>query len=387
MSPEQARNNIPVGLRTIIAGGATGGHLFPGIAIAENIRQQNPGSAVLFISTGTDLEKRVLPQTGFDFAVIPTEGIKGRSLTAGVRAIVKLARGMVTAVGLIKKFSPDVIVGVGGYSSAPVIISGWIMGVRIALHEQNALPGVSNRWLARFADRIFISLAPAADWFPAGKVLLTGNPVRQDILRAADRRGNRSRSNDHRFTVLILGGSQGAGGINRAVVAALGHLDDKKRYFFVHQTGAADEDLVRQAYRHHGVDCRVKPFFDDMPEQYTGADFLICRAGATTVAEIVSLGKVALLVPFPHAADNHQTFNARALTEADGAEMIQEKDLTGEILAEKIIWYADNPRQLEEMSGRVRSLGDPRAGRRVAEECLAMAGRPRKKRAMIYACI
>ncbi len=367
----------------MIAGGATGGHLFPGIAIAESLSEQVPDSTVMFVSTGTDLERGVLPKTGFAFEIIPTEGIKGRGPGATARAVAKLVRGVGRAMLLIRRYRPDIIIGMGGYSSAPMIFGGRLMRVRIALHEQNALPGVSNRLLARFADRVFIALPPAAEQFPADKVILTGNPVRRDIQAAAAGIGSARPDSGGRFTVLILGGSQGAGGINRAVTAALAHLEDKDRYYFVHQTGAADEKTVRDAYRHHGVDARVQPFFEDMAEQYAGADFLICRAGATTVAEITSLGKVALLVPFPYAADDHQTRNAEALTAVAGAEMIQERELTGPLVADKIAWYADHPEKLADMAARARSLGHPGAGRRVVEECLALVAGGRKKQAVM----
>ena len=374
------------GPRVIIAGGATGGHLFPGIAIAEHLREARPGCELVFVSTGTAIEKRALPRTGFAFKRIATEGIKGRGPVARVRALVKLAAGIAVAVGLIRRFKPDLIVGMGSYSSAPVVIGGWLLGVPIALHEQNALPGMTNRMLSRLADRMFVSFPKTAGRWPAGKVRITGNPVRKDILQAMAGAGTAAPDKSG-FTVMIIGGSQGAGAINRAVAGSLAHLAEKSDLFFIHQTGEADEAAVRRAYQQEGLKCRVQAFFDDMADCYSRADFLICRAGATTVAEIVCLGKPALLVPFPYAADDHQTENASALVEAGGAEMIQETELTGRTVAEKVTYYAAHRPLLKEMAEKLKAIGKPEAGKIIAEECLALMARAKKRRSFIYACI
>lgn len=374
------------GPRVIIAGGATGGHLFPGIAIAEQLREARPTCDLMFVSTGTAIEKRVLPRAGFNFKRIATEGIKGRGMVGRIRALAKLAAGIVVAGRLIRRFKPDLIVGMGSYSSAPVVICGWLMGVPIALHEQNALPGITNRMLSRLADNIYVSFPKTAGRWPAGKVRITGNPVRKDILRAmTDNSGGAA--DDGVFTVLVIGGSQGAGGINRAVTGALAYLTEKKSLFFIHQTGEADEAAVRRRYQQEGVEGRVQAFFDDMADCYSRADFLICRAGATTVAEIVCLGKPAILVPFPFAADDHQTENARALVEAGGAEMIQESELTEQVVAEKISYYAAHRDVLKKMAERLKAIGKPEAGGIIAGECLDLIARAKKRRSIIYSCI
>ncbi len=373
--------------KIIIAGGATGGHLFPGIAIAEEFREARPGCQVMFVSTGTAVEKRVLPRTGFDFKRIASEGIKGRGRVAKVRALFKLAVGIVTAGRLIRTFKPDLIVGMGSYSSAPVVIGGWLLGVNVVLHEQNALPGVTNRVLSRLADRVFVSFEKSAGRWPAQKVRLTGNPVRKDILDIMKVDQNKTTDPAAAFTVLVIGGSQGASRINRAVTGALAHLAEKQALFFIHQTGAADETTVRQAYQQQGVNCLVKAFFDDMADCYRRADFLVCRAGATTVAEIVCLGKPALLVPFPFAADDHQTENARALVEAGGAELMVEKDLTETAVAQKIAYYVAHRDRLREMGRRLQAIGRPAAGKIIVNECLALMARAKKRRSFLYACI
>lgn len=387
MSEALTETNSPAEPRVIIAGGATGGHLFPGIAIAEQLREERPGCRLMFVSAGTAIEKRVLPGTGFVFNWIAAEGIKGRGLIAKARAVIKLAAGIYVAAGLIRKFKPDLIVGMGSYSSAPVVICGWLLGVRIALHEQNSLPGITNRLLSRLADRVLVSFPKTAGRWPAKKVRITGNPVRKEILRvmAADRATTVDDSAG--FTVFVIGGSQGASRINQAVTGSLAYLGEKEGLFFIHQTGNTDEAAVRRAYQQAGIACRVEAFFDDMAACYTKADFLICRAGATTVAEIVCLGKPGILVPFPYAADDHQTENARALVDAGGAEMVPERELTERGVADKIAYYASHRAILKEMAGRLRAIGKPEAGNIIAEECLALIAKAKKRRSFIYACI
>jgi UDP-N-acetylglucosamine--N-acetylmuramyl-(pentapeptide) pyrophosphoryl-undecaprenol N-acetylglucosamine transferase len=376
-----------MGLKIIVAGGATGGHLFPGIAIAEEIKSERPESRVLFVSTGTAIEQRVLPRTGFDYHWIAAEGIKGRGLAAKIRAIMKLATGVYAAVGLIRQFRPDLIIGVGSYSSAPAVIGGWLLGVPVALHEQNALPGITNRLLSRLADRVFVSFQKTTDRFPSKKVRVTGNPVRREILQAMASSGDKRAAEAVGFTVLIVGGSQGARRINEAVTGALVYLKDRRDLFFIHQTGTSEEPAVRAAYQQAGVACRVQSFFDDMAACYDRADLLICRSGATTVAEILCLGKPAILVPFPFAADDHQTENARALAEAGGAELLPEGQLSAPGLAEKISYYAVHRARLAEMGQRLKALARPEAGRRIAAECLTLLAESKKRRAYGQACI
>jgi len=374
------------GPRVIIAGGATGGHLFPGIAIAEHLREKRPECQLMFVSTGTAIEKRVLPKAGFVFKRIATEGIKGRGIVAKTRAIIKLTAGIFAAAGLIRTFKPDLIIGMGSYSSAPVVICGWLLGVNVALHEQNALPGITNRVLSRLADRVFVSFQKTAGRWPAEKVRITGNPVRKDILRAVA--GDTLKRSDDKdgFTVFVIGGSQGASRINQAVTGALAYLENKEGLFFIHQTGEADEKAVLQAYQKEGFACPAQSFFDNMAACYSRADFLICRAGATTIAEIVCMGKPGILVPFPFAADDHQTENARALVDAGGVEMIPETELTEQGIAEKVAYYASHRSTLREMGDRLKAVGKPEAGKIIVEECLSLMARAKKRRSFLYAC-
>lgn len=374
-------------MRVIIAGGGTGGHLFPGIAIAESLKEMAPGCRVLFVGTGSPIEQRVLPNTGFAFETIATEGIKGRGPVAKVRAVAKLLAGVVSAGRLVRRFDPAVIIGMGGYVSAPVVIAARLMGRKVVLCEQNALPGLTNRVLARFADLVCVSHDATAGRLGAAKTLITGNPVRKDFLNAMGETGRGARENGQRFTVFIVGGSQGAHGINLAVTEALVLLEHRENIHFVHQTGTADLQMVEQAYKRAGIDPVAQPFFDDMAARYAAADLVICRAGATTVAEITCMGKACIFVPFPGATDDHQAFNAEALVKAGAAEMIRQKDLTGRVLADRIGFYATTPGALETMAEKSRHLGKPGAGRRVARACLALATDGNRQEAGVFQCI
>jgi UDP-N-acetylglucosamine--N-acetylmuramyl-(pentapeptide) pyrophosphoryl-undecaprenol N-acetylglucosamine transferase len=238
------------------------------------------------------------------------------------------------------------------------------MRVPIAIHEQNILPGITNKILARFADRIYISFENTQSPLNPQKVYWTGNPVRRELLEtvALD-------TDQKAFTVLIIGGSQGAHRINTAMIEALEHLQDSERLHFVHQTGETDEGSVREAYRKRTVSATAQSFFDDMAERYRQADLIICRSGATTVAEITALGKAAIFIPFPHAADNHQMLNAAGLARDGAAEIIVEKELSGHLLCERIEHYMDHPEALADMAARARRHGNPEAAKNIVDDC------------------
>jgi UDP-N-acetylglucosamine--N-acetylmuramyl-(pentapeptide) pyrophosphoryl-undecaprenol N-acetylglucosamine transferase len=362
---ERSSNGAPRALRVVIAGGGTGGHLFPGLAIAQEFMARNERSTVLFVSTGNPLERLVLSETHFKLKTITAEGIKGRGLWNQAKSSLKIPRGIVESVRILKDYQPDLTVGLGSYSAGPVVVGAWLMRTKIVLHEQNILPGITNRILARFADRIYVSFNDTMKRFDPQKIRLTGNPVRKELLNHQNDVAADSKS----FCVLIIGGSQGAHRINMTVVEALSHLAQRERLYFIHQTGAADEQTVTAAYQREGIAARVQSFFRHMAPLYKQADLMICRAGATTVAEVTAVGKAVIFIPFPFAADNHQALNADTLAKEGAAEMILEKDLNARDLGQKIDYYASHPEALEAMAAKAGQLGHPAAAKKIVDDC------------------
>ena len=351
-------------VRVLIAGGGTGGHLFPGIAIAEGFRMSEPTARILFIGTGNPMEVSTLSKRGFDHVSILAEGLKGRGIWRQLRSLLKIPVAIWQALGIIRRFAPDIIIGLGGYASGPVALAARWAKKKIVIHEQNTLPGLTNRLVGFIADRVFVSFPDDYHRFQEAKTLITGNPVRRELL-ALGSRGKKQGL----FTVLTVGGSQGAHAINTAMVEALDHLENPKGMTFIHQTGAKDAAWVRQAYTSRHLKAVVEPFFVDMAGAYDAARLVVCRAGATTIWELMSLGKPAIFIPFPFAANNHQELNARYVAEAGGAEIILEQDLSGPVLAERLDDYRSNPGRLDEMTRQTLRLARPDAADVIVREC------------------
>jgi UDP-N-acetylglucosamine--N-acetylmuramyl-(pentapeptide) pyrophosphoryl-undecaprenol N-acetylglucosamine transferase len=359
-------------LRVVIAGGGTGGHLFPGIAIAEAFVAAHPVTEVMFIGSGRPLEISVLSQTGFRFDTIAIEGLKGRGRWNQLRSASKIPGAVWASMRKLWAFGPRIVIGVGGYSAGPVVAAAWLLRIPRVLHEQNLLPGITNRILARLANRIYISFGETQARLATEKTRLTGNPVRQALLEGKAS-GERCREG---LNLLVMGGSQGAHALNMALIAALGELPEGTRLCVRHQTGTKDLSPVRDAYRRHGITAEVRPFFDDMAACYRWADLTICRAGATTVAEVTAVGLPALFVPYPFAADDHQRLNAQAVVQAGGGEMILERDLDGKVLAERLNHFTAHPEALERMASAARTLGQPKAAEEIVKDCLELIGEP-----------
>lgn len=365
-------------LKLIVAGGGTGGHLFPGISIAEESLARNSKNTVRFIGTGNPFETKILTFKGFNQEQINVQGIKGQSLFRQLSALLKLPGSIQQSIMLLRKFRPDLVLGLGGYSSGPVVVGAWLLGIPRVLHEQNVLPGITNRLLAIFANRIYVSFENTMFKCFKHKLQVTGNPVRKEFLESIgssaapyDEKPQQKRSV---FTVLIVGGSQGAHGINMAVVDALPHLKDANSFEFIHQTGEADAEPVKKAYAEHQIAVTASAFFDDMAPQYQKADMVICRAGATTIAELTIMGKGVIFIPYPFAADDHQALNAAGLVSQNAAEMIRERDLSGQMLAEKIQSYAASPEKLSAMAANARQLGRPHAARMIVDDMYRLIG-------------
>jgi len=365
----------------VITGGGTGGHLFPGIAIARAFQQRMADTAILFVGTGRELEKRVLGEAGYRHAVIRVGGLKGMGIFRQLRSLASLPGAILRAGAILRHFRPTVVIGVGGYAAGPVCLAARLLGIPVCLQEQNSLPGITNRLLARIAQRIYTSFSESHAHFPAEKVRLMGNPVREEIITI--RRQISQREINRPFTVLVAGGSQGARSINTAVVDMLPHVDEPASLQLIHQCGSDDLDRLRQAYAAAGIPARVEAFFNDMDRQYVQADLVVCRAGATTVAELTCIGLPAIFIPFPHAADNHQEINAGWVVSADAGEMILETDLTGPELWRHIQHLRDTPRRREAMAERARALGRPEAAAAIVTDIVdhfvpqaSAAGRP-----------
>jgi UDP-N-acetylglucosamine--N-acetylmuramyl-(pentapeptide) pyrophosphoryl-undecaprenol N-acetylglucosamine transferase len=356
--------------RLLVAGGGTGGHLFPGIAVADEWRRRFGGRCVLFVGTGRPFERRILDRAGYPHRRVWAAGVKGMGWWRQLKAMAAAAAGVVQSVFILRGFRPLCVLAVGGYASGPVALAAWLMRIPVTLHEQNTIAGITNRLLAPLARRVYVSFPDTRISAPPEKTVFTGNPVRSGFTPAAETAQDASAP----MTVMILGGSQGARGINRAVAAMLPELPEPRAYRFVHQTGAEDEALLRRAYAEAGIRAEVAAFFHDMPGRYRAADLLICRAGATTIAELTAMGRAAVLVPFPHAADNHQVVNASALVAAAAAEMIEERDLDAGRLAACLNRYRNHPELLARMRRNAAKLGKPAAAETIVDDILRVVG-------------
>ena len=356
-------------IRLLLTGGGTGGHLFPAVATAQEFRRQKPETEILFVGTRRKMDTESLARYGFNSESIVSYGVKGKSIAQLIKAVSTLPLSYIQAVRIIKKFRPDIILGVGGYVTGPVVAAGRGCGVPTLIHEQNSMPGLANRKLAKIVDKICLSLPGSEVCFPAGKIVHTGNPVRKNIL---DLFGREKQEKSGKLTLLVLGGSQGAHMVNNLVAEAF-LLQDHRLFAkidIVHQTGEKDAASVKETYDKAGIQAQVKPFFENMDEVYAGADLLVSRAGATTLSEIAVLGKPAILIPYPYAADDHQTKNGEYYVAGGGALMYQEKELSAGVLAKCIDDLVSDSEKLAKMGAAMRNLSFPDAAEKIVACCL-----------------
>jgi len=339
-------------MRVVIAAGGTGGHIYPGIAIARELRRRDPSAEILFVGTARGLETKIVVREGFTLELIKVGALKGVSVFERSKSLAGLPTSFVAARRILRRFKPDVVIGVGGYSSGPTLLMASLSRIPTMVVEPNAMPGFTNRVLARLVDAAALSFADAQKYFGARGVV-TGNPVRSDFARLARKdRGDK-------LNVLIFGGSQGARAINKAMIAALALLvPERDRIAITHQTGEPDFDMVKRAYVDAGFDnADVRQFIHDMADQFQRADVLICRSGATTAAEVAAAGKAAIFIPFPFATDDHQRKNAEAFERVGAARMILQKDLTPARLAEELKRLIEDPEEINRMEDASRGLG------------------------------
>jgi UDP-N-acetylglucosamine--N-acetylmuramyl-(pentapeptide) pyrophosphoryl-undecaprenol N-acetylglucosamine transferase len=354
----------------MLTGGGTGGHLFPAIATAEALCNRLPGSEVLFVGTKRKMDKTSLEQYGYATRSIHSKGLKGKNFFSLLQGLLVLPISCLEAIFHIIRFRPHLVVGVGGYVTGPVVVAARLLGKPTLIHEQNSVPGLANRKLGSVVSKICLSLPGSEKSFPEEKTVLTGNPVRKELLELSENKNNTKKDS---LTLLVLGGSLGAHRINELVTGAfaLGFAGmDKIKV--IHQTGPLDTDTVKAEYKKNCIDATVAPFFNDMAAIYSEADLLVSRAGATTLAELSVLGKPAILIPYPYAADNHQEKNAEYYVQGGGARMFIEKSLTAKTLAEQLVELFGNPGELEKMGTAMRDSAFPKAAEQIVDECLTL---------------
>jgi len=361
----------------VIAGGGTGGHVFPGVAVAEEVRRRNPDAKVAFVGTTRGLEARIIPSLGFPLETIKVSRLKGGGLWAKVKGLFLLPIAIFQSWRILRRCKPEVVLGVGGYASGPVLIASWLTWRKTAIQEQNATPGMTNRWLGKIVKRVLVGFTGAERHFKAKKTIVTGNPIR---LALAERLASQGRGADARpdFAVLVFGGSQGATFLNERVPGALAALDRRHPEIgltVVHQTGPKEVEATVARYADSTLAARVRvvPFIDDMPSAYAAADVALCRAGALTIAELTAVGLPSLLVPFPFAADNHQEANARVL-EAAGAAFVQTQATWDDALvAGWLDAVATDRATRDAMAGAAAALGRLGATRAVVDALEGLA--------------
>jgi UDP-N-acetylglucosamine--N-acetylmuramyl-(pentapeptide) pyrophosphoryl-undecaprenol N-acetylglucosamine transferase len=361
-------------MRIVIAGGGTGGHLFPGIAIAEELRRRDESTEVLFFGTAHGIEASIVPREGYPIKYLRAEGVVGKSLGKKLVAVLKMMLSMVDSHRLLREIRPDALIGLGGYASFGPVLVGSLKSVPTVILEQNAVPGLTNRLLGRMSDIICVTYHESMSFFPKNKTYITGNPVRQGIVAAKkDEAYELFGLEKGRFTIFIFGGSSGARKINNALCGAFTYLHDiRDKIQFLHQTGKNDLEAVRETYRKWEFKGTVAAFIHQMPEAYAAADLVISRAGATTLAELTAVGRPAILVPYPFAAGNHQELNAQRLAEMGAARVILDHELDSETLARNIKELYENAEMRTEMQRSSKSLGKTEAAQKVMEIVMSL---------------
>ena len=353
--------------RVIITTGGTCGHIFPALTVAAEIRRRAPQCAILFLG-GNGPEGELAARYGLEFKALPAAGLLGGGVKAALKGVSWVSRGLVRAVGELRRFNPQVVIGFGGYAGFCPVLAAWLLGIPNAVHEQNSVPGMTNRVLSRVTGQVFTSFDPTP-FLRSGRALCTGNPVRESIARVGEEREGRTPGRH----ILVVGGSQGAEAINNAVIQALPKFLEAGATL-THQAGAANADRVRRAYEQAGADpAWVHGFMDDMDAAYRDADLAVCRAGASTVFELAAAGLPAVFVPFPHATHDHQTHNAKALENIGAALLMAQDQLDGQGLAETVIRLLDSPERLTEMQRASREFARPEAAGDIARSLETLA--------------
>ncbi len=358
----------------VVAGGGTGGHLFPGVAVVEALTAMMPDLKATFVGTERGIEARVIPGLGYDLRLMDVAALKGSGLVGMLSGAAQLPRSGLQARKILKELSPDIVISVGGYAAGPMTAMAAMSGVPTALMEQNATPGMTNRMLGRFVGRAFVTFDQSKSFFYKTQCEVVGNPVRQQILdRAAGFKYEASVAGEE-FRILVIGGSGGAGSFNEHLPTWMKNMGgfNGSRIHIRHQAGRHRSEEVRTRYEGFVGTAEVVDFIDDMAEAYSWCDLLICRAGASTMAEVLILGVPAIYIPFPDAADNHQEKNALAVVEGGAGLMINDSEITDDRACRLLAGLMGNPTALENVADRARLMGRPEAAQVIALQLIEM---------------
>jgi len=355
-------------MKIVIAGGGTGGHIFPAISIAEEFMKRSGDNEVLFVGTNHGMEKDLIPSLGFNLKMINSRGIIGKGFIYKIRSMISALNGMFSSFWILRSFQPDLVLGVGGYVSGPTVLSAYINFIPTAICEQNTVPGMTNRILSKFVRKIFVTFKDSVNYFPEKKVVVTGNPLRSGLIEKASNK-NVSQSG---FRIFIMGGSQGAAKINNIIPGALADLNIKNLRV-VHQTGKNHMKSVERQYREFGIEAEVHTFINDIADYYMTSDLIISRSGAGAISEITAFGKASVLIPYPFAAHNHQSLNAIFMEKAGASVVVGEDLLTEKYLTEKINGLL-NENRLTLMSEASGKLAKPDAAKQIVEQLYSLVG-------------
>ena len=356
-------------MKIVIAGGGTGGHIFPAISIAQEFMRRSDDNEILFVGTNHGMEKDLVPALGFNLKLINSRGIIGKGLMYKIKSMISALSGIFASIRILRSFKPDIVLGVGGYVSGPTVLSAYLNFIPTAICEQNTVPGITNRILSKVAKKIFVTFRDSINYFPESKVVITGNPLRSGLLEKA----LISEESSKGFNIFIMGGSQGAANLNTVIPGALGN-SEIKNLKVVHQTGKNDVESVKKSYEKRGIDADVHTFINDIAEYYRKSDLIISRSGAGAISEITAFGKASILVPYPYAAHNHQSLNARFMENAGASVVIEEEVLTEDYLLKKIDEILKENR-LTLMSEASKKLAKPDAAKEIVEQLYSLVGK------------
>jgi UDP-N-acetylglucosamine--N-acetylmuramyl-(pentapeptide) pyrophosphoryl-undecaprenol N-acetylglucosamine transferase len=360
-------------MNIVIAAGGTGGHLYPAVALAHEFLRQDPRARILFVGTARGIESKVLAHEGFELRLITAKPVMGRGFVQAATALLSLPIGIWQSIGILRRRRADLVIGVGGYTSPAVLAAAFLLGIPRVILEPNASPGMANKAVGPFAQRVFLAFESAGGAFAPSKVRVVGTPIRREFYEEGE--GREARGEPRAFRLLIFGGSQGAKAINSAMIEALPDLTDmRERLAVTHQTGDADHARVSAAYQTAGFRAEVVPFLYDMPRVLRAADLVVSRAGAITIAEVTACGKPAILIPLPQAIYNHQARNAQVMESAGAAVVLPQAELTGSKLARAIRELLQDPERLTRMSARSLAMGRTDAAAAIVRECYALIG-------------